>query len=153
VSDHSPNAEHTAGVLQVVTAKEHVATAVVVYACDEMMQGDFLAAFEPEPIRAAEPAGTPNFDEAARILFADAGQMLGAPRRMMVIDRGRDYGLHAGQHVTLFHRDARRSKPIVTGDAVVVAVREDSATIRLVHVTDIVDVGDFAAPNRANGTR
>jgi hypothetical protein len=151
--DMSVTGEHIAGVLQVVNAREHVASAVVIYACDEVMYGDSLGAFNPEPIRTPEPAGTPDFENAARILFADAGQTLGAPRRMMVIDRGRAYGLRAGQRVTLFRRDGRRVKPTVTGDAIIVAVRADSATIRLATVSDIIEAGDFAAPNRASGTR
>ena len=39
-------------------------------------------------------------------------------------------------------------EPSVVGDAVVVAVRDDSATIRVDHVTDAVFFGDWAAPQR-----
>src|SRR3954447_6351658 len=99
--------EHTAGVLQIVTAGEHGATAVVVYACDVLSAGDWLAPFEPEPIRAPEPAGLPAYDRAARILLADEGQLIGAPRRLMVIDQGRDNGVRIGQRLTLF-RPAQR---------------------------------------------
>jgi len=142
--------EHTAGVLQIVSATEQSAVAVVVYACDEIMRGDRLAAFTPEPLRAPEPAGEPAFDEAAQILFADAGQLLGAPRRFMVIDRGADQAIHPGQRLTLFRRESRgERKPIVVGDAVVVAVRSDSATIRVERVNDAIAFGDFAAPQRS----
>jgi hypothetical protein len=141
--------EHTAGVLQIVAADEQTAVAVVVYACDEVMQGDWLAPFEPEPIRAPERAGMPVYDQAARILLSDADQLIGAPRRLMVIDQGRDNGIRVGQRVTLFrerHRDRRG--PAVIGDAVVVALRLDSATIRIQHATDVIAVGDSAAPQR-----
>jgi hypothetical protein len=105
--------EHTSGLLQIVSAEERVSKAVVVYACDELMQGDFLASFEPEPVRQPDPvAGTPEFGDAARILFADVGQMLGVPRRLMVIDRGSSNGLRVGQRLTLF-RPRRRG----VGDA------------------------------------
>ena len=141
--------EHTAGLLQIVSTAEHSSIAVVIYACDELMQGDWLAPFEPEPIRAAEPAGTPAYDDAARILFADAGQLAGAPGRLMVIDRGRNHGIQPGQRLTLFrrrHSGARMPSPI--GDAVIVAVRADSATIRIVGATDAIEFGDLAAPQR-----
>jgi Carboxypeptidase regulatory-like domain len=142
--------EHTAGVLQIVSATEQSSVAVVIYACDEIMRGDRLAAFAPEPVRAPEPAGTPAFDDAAQILFADAGQLLGAPRRFMVIDRGADQAIHAGQRLTLFRRGTRgEHTPTVVGDAVVVAVRHDSATIRVERVNDAVAFGDLAAPQRA----
>jgi len=113
------------------------------------MRGDRLAPFTPEPLRAPEPAGAPAFDEAAQILFADSGQLLGAPRRFMVIDRGADQAIRAGQRLTLFRREARGDrKPIVVGDAVVVAVRHDSATIRVERVNDAIGFGDWAAPQR-----
>jgi len=139
--------EHTAGVVQIVSASEHASVGVVIYSCDEVMQGDWLAAFAPEPIRAAEPAGTPAYDDAARILFGDTGQSVGAPGRLMVIDRGRNHGVQPGQRMTLFRRSAGARRSIV-GDAVVVAVRFESATIRIVRATDVIEFGDWAAPQR-----
>jgi hypothetical protein len=109
------------------------------------MQGDFLAAFNPEPVRPPDAAGVPVYAEAARILFPDAGQLLGATRRLMVIDRGSDRGIHAGQRLTLFRRQGGGT-PSVLGDAVVVAVRSDSATIRVEQTSDAVVEGDWAAP-------
>jgi hypothetical protein len=119
----------------------------VIYACDELMRGDLLAPFNPEPIRTPEPFGVPAYDNAARILFGDLGQTLGVPRRLMVIDRGRDNGLQAGQRLTLFRRQ-RSGAPSIVGDAVVVAVRIDSATIRVERVVDAIRLGDWAAPQR-----
>ncbi len=146
-ADAAVMGEHTAGLLQIVAADERVSSAVVVYACDEVMKGDFLASFTPEPIRTPDPVGIPAFGDAARILFADAGHMLGAPRRLMVIDRGSERGIYVGQRLTLFrrrsHADAKRS---VVGDAVVVALRADSATIRVESATDFISSGDWAAP-------
>jgi hypothetical protein len=148
-ADASITGEHTAGLVQIVSADEHSAVAVVMYACDEMMPGDRLASFRPEPLRRPDPAATPDYRYAARILFADAGQLVGAPGRLMVIDRGADSGVRVGQRMTLFHRrPSARDGRVVVGDAVVVAVRVDSATIRLEHVTDAVLSGDWAALQR-----
>jgi len=141
-------AEHTAGVLQIVVAGERASIAVVIYACDELMRGDRLAAFSPEPLRAPEPNGTPVYDNAARILFADAGQLIGAPRRLMVIDRGSDNDIRTGQRLTLFRRTRYTGAPSIVGGAVVVAVRSDSATIRIERATDVIALGDLAAPER-----
>ncbi len=144
--------EHTSGLLQIVVAGERESTAIVVYACDEMMKGDYLAAFIPEPIRSPEPVGIPNYGDAARILFADRGQLLGAPRRLMVIDRGSEQGIRAGQRLTLFRRRSRGAPtPTDVGDAVVVAVRGDSATIRVERATDVILFGDWAAPQLPQG--
>jgi hypothetical protein len=138
--------EHSAGLVQIVEAGERSSVAVVVYACDEMRKGDFLASFKPEPTRDPDPLGTPAFYDAARILFADEGQTLGAPTRQMVIDRGTDRGIRAGQRLTLFRQRSGALNRAIAGDAVVVAVRTDSATIRLDRVTDVVMAGDWVAP-------
>jgi hypothetical protein len=139
--------EHTAALMQIVAVDHQTATAIVVYACDEVMPGDWLAPFAPEPIRTPEPPSAPLYDRAARIVLTDAGQSIGAPRRLMVIDRGSDNGIRVGQRVTLF-RPARpgERRPTVLGDAVVVAIRADSATIRVQRATDIIEMGDSAAP-------
>ena len=139
--------EHTAGLLQIVSADERISSAIIVYACDELRKGDSLASFKPEPVRTPDPAGIPAFNDAAKILFGDAGQILGAPGRLMVIDRGSDHGLHVGQRVTLFRRRHQTGNtPLIVGDAVVVAIRPDSATIRVEGVTDAISSGDWAAP-------
>jgi hypothetical protein len=137
--------EHSAGLVQIVSASERSSIAVVIYACDELRQGDFLASFTPEPVRPADPRGTPDYDGAARILFADEDQILGAPRRLMVIDRGSTHGVRVGQRVTLFRRRGRGA-PDIVGDAIVVATRIDSATIRVERVNDAIASGDLAAP-------
>ena len=91
----------------------------------------------------------PAYDDAARILFADVGQLGGAPRRLMVIDRGIDNSIRVGQRLTLFRRlRSGTDAPLVVGDAVVVAVRIDSATIRVERATDVISSGDWAAPQR-----
>jgi hypothetical protein len=137
-------AEHTAGLLQIAAVSERSSIAVVIYACGELRAGDFLAPFWPEPIRPVDPPGTPDYREAARILFADEGQILGAPRRLMVIDRGSGQGIRIGQRLTLFRREAPR--PDIVGEAIVVATRTESATIRIERVRDAISAGDLAAP-------
>ena len=137
--------EHSAGLLQIVEAGEHSSMAIVVYACDELRQGDVLASFVPEPIRDPDPPGLPEYKAAARILFADEGQMLAVPGRKMVIDWGTNRGAHVGQRFTLFHEGRGGAKHEVVGDAVVVAVRTDSATVRIDRVTDAVLAGDWVA--------
>ena len=139
--------EHSAGLVQIAAVSERSSIAHVIYACDELRKGDFLALFTPEPIRPPEARGVPAYGDPARILFADEGQILGAPRRLMVIDRGSERGVRVGQRLTLFRRQGRGGgKPDIVGDAIVVAVRTDSATIRIERVNDAISSGDWAAP-------
>jgi hypothetical protein len=144
--------EHSSGLLQVVSVADSTSTAIVVYVCDAMMAGDYLAAFQPEPIRPVDAFGPPLFDLAARILFADMGELVGVTNRMMVIDRGSQRGVRRGQRLTLFRRSLHRGgAPAIVGDAVVVAVRTNSATIRIERATDAIffgEDGDWAAPQQ-----
>jgi hypothetical protein len=144
--------EHTSGLVQIVSVGDRTSLAIVVYTCDTMMKGDFLATFEPKPGYQADGSGVPAYEDAARILFADEGRMLAAPDRMMVIDRGSEQGMYPGQRVTLFRRIAtgRSSRSSVVGEAILVAVRPDSATIRVKRVTGAIEAGDWAAPQRAS---
>ena len=142
--------EHSSGLLQIVLVESQSAVAAVVYACDEMMTGDYLVPFEPAPGGAAAPAQGPIVDQPSKVLLADAGQLLGIARRKVVIDSGARQGVQTGQRFTLL-RSSRSgdNKPTVVGEAVVVAVRRNSATIRIEWATDVIylgDDGDWAAP-------
>jgi hypothetical protein len=137
--------EHTSGLLQIVAADSQVSTAVVVYACDEILRDDYLAGFTPAPRITPEPEGITAFGAAAPILFADAGQIVGVPKRLMVLDKGSAGGLRTGQRVTIFRYLHKSKEPSIVGDAVVVSVREDSSTIRVERANDAIQFGDLAA--------
>jgi len=150
---HGLVGEHGAGLLQIVDATEQTATAVIVYTCDEIRAGDRLTVFDPAPMRAPEPFGVPAWDDAAQILFADSGELMGAPHRLLVVDHGFSSDVRVGQRLTLFsRRHNARTRPTVLGDAIVVAVRRDSATIRVERAVDAIEPGDWAAPQRFAGT-
>ncbi len=138
--------EHTAGVIQVVETSPEHSIAVVVYACGEMFAGDTIEAFEPLPALSARTSGTPQFDEPAHIIFGEHGQVMGAPKQLMVIDRGSVDGTLRGQRLTVFRRILGERGPVSRiADGVVVAVRENSATIRIERASDAVTVGDMVA--------
>jgi hypothetical protein len=140
--------EHTAGLVQIVSATETTANAVVVHVCNELIQGDLLVSFKPEYVHTPGPVGTPAYDDAARILFAEPGQMMGAAMRLMVIDRGTGHGVESGQRLTLFRRKDADAPRFVLGEGIVISVRSQSATIRVLRSTDAIEFGDWAAPQR-----
>jgi hypothetical protein len=138
--------EHSAGLIQIVSVTDQLASAVVVYACDAMTTGDYLAAFNPEPKPIVEPSGKPVFEKAAPILFAGSGETLGITNRMLVIGHGNQHGVRPGQRVTLFRRAVYGQT--ILGSAVVVAVRRGSATIHVEQASDVIFLGrngDWAA--------
>ncbi|MEZ5285685.1 MAG: carboxypeptidase-like regulatory domain-containing protein [Vicinamibacterales bacterium] len=141
--------QHTAGLIQVVEATPATAVAVLVYVCGEVMAGDAIEPFDPLPVLSAASAGEPAFDDPAHVVFGALDQQLGAPRQLMVMDRGEAQGVERGQRVTIFRRSSDDLAPVVrVGEAVVVAARPQSATIRIERATEAVEVGDLIAVHR-----
>jgi hypothetical protein len=141
-------AEHTAALIQVVDATEHSAIARPVYVCNEIAVGDRIEPFEPQPVWTPAAGGRPDFSEPAHVLFADQGRTLAAPAEMLVIDRGARDGVRPGQWVTVFRRSLGRGSVDPVGEALIVAVQADSATIRVENSRDAIEVGDAAALHR-----
>ena len=93
--------------------------------------------------------GTPRFDEPAHVIFGDQGKVMGAPQDLMVIDRGTLQGAQRGQRLTIFRKAADKAGPAMTiADAIIVAVRPESATVRIERASDAVTVGDLVALHR-----
>jgi hypothetical protein len=138
-----------AGLLQVVEATAESAVAVVVYACGEFMAGDGLTPFDPLPVVFADSTGEPQFEDPAQIVFGELGRVTGTANQLMVIDRGYSQGVARGQRITLFRRSLPDRGPVVRiGDGIIVAVRPQSATIRIDRSNDAVEVGTLVALHR-----
>jgi hypothetical protein len=138
--------EQTAGLVQIVEVAAKSSVALVVYACSEIIAGDSVEKYSAQPAFFAVADGTPRFEEPARITFGEHGQMAGSAGQMMVIDRGIMQGAARGQRLTIFRRQPLRNLKI--GDGVVIAVRADSATIKIERSNDAVTVGDLVALHR-----
>jgi hypothetical protein len=139
----------TAGLIQVVETTPKHSLAVVVYACGELYAGDTVEPFEPLPMWRIGEAGTPQFTEPAHVIFGENGRSMGAPKQLMVIDRGSVHGAERGQRVTIFRRPQGDRGPVSTvADAIVIAVRAASATIRIERASDAVLIGDMVALHR-----
>lgn len=142
--------EHTAGLIQVVQTAAESSVAVVVYACGEFVAGDVIEQFDALPALIAQPGGTPRYDEPAHIIFGEYGRETGATHELMVIDRGSLQGAQRGQRVTIYRarRSAERAPASPIADAVIVSLREYSATIRIERASDAVTIGDLVALHR-----
>jgi hypothetical protein len=141
--------EQTAALVQVVETTPTNSVAVVIYTCGELYAGDTIERFDPLPLLSAGPSGTARFDDPAHVVFGEQGRAMGAPRQLMVIDRGAVHGAERGQRLTIFRRAQGGRGPVSTiADAVVIAVREESATIRIERASDAVMIGDLVALHR-----
>jgi len=142
-------AEQTAGLVQIIETHGESSVALVVYVCGELRAGDTVEPYIPQPAFFAVSAGTPRFDEPGRITTGESGQTAGSTGQMMVIDRGIMQGVQRGQRLTIFRRpQGDAGRPLTIGDGVVIALRADSATIRIERATDAVQSGDLVALHR-----
>ena len=138
--------DQTAALVQVVETHAATSVAVVVYTCGELFAGDTLEPFDPLPVLSARPSGAPQFEDPARIILGEHGQSMSAPKGLMVMDRGSADGAERGQRLTIFRRVQGPRGPVSRiADAIVIAVREHSATIRIERASDAVSVGDLVA--------
>jgi len=140
--------EQTVGLAQITDVSATSASAIVVYACAEIVAGDSVEPYIAQPASFTVTAGSAQFDEPAKIAFGEHGRTAGAAGHMMVIDRGLMQGIQRGQQVTIFRRRDAASPRIVIGAGVIVAVRPDSATVRIDQAVDAVVVGDLVALHR-----
>lgn len=141
--------EQTVGLLQITATDASSSSAIVVYACAEIFAGDTVEPYIAQPARFTVRAGTPRFDEPARIAFGEGDRQAASAGQMMVIDRGMMQGIQRGQRLTIFRPSAADGRlPVTVGEGVIVAIRPDSATIRIELATDAVYVGDLVALHR-----
>lgn len=141
---------HTAGWVRIEDAQTDSAIATVIKVCDAIEQGDYLELFvKPTVPAASENAGDPDFANPGHLVLGDERRQMGAAGDLMVLDRGSDHGLRAGQHLTVFRTTGNGTGPIARiAEATVVATHPETSTIRIDKTSDAVNVGDLVAIHR-----
>jgi hypothetical protein len=139
-----PLSVRTAGWVRLLEVREQVSTARIVHACDSIDQGDYLEPFtlpaDPKPL-----AGAPDYADPARLLMGDERRQTGAAGALMVLDRGSDHDVQAGQRLTVFRPTVEGGPVRRVAEATVVAVRQRTAMVRIDLSRDAVFVGDLVA--------
>jgi hypothetical protein len=145
VSEKVVGAVHTSGWLTVVAADERSALARVDYACDAVMNGDYLEPYrEPElPKTVAGTAGRTDFANLGRVLQGtDRVEMFGAGD-FVTIDRGPTQNVASGTRVA-FYRDRQNGTPLVElGTGIVLEVNATSAKVVLDGARFVVRSDDY----------
>lgn len=146
-SRSKPAVMQTVGWVRVYAVDEDMSLVTVTHGCDTIEVGDYLEGFAlPGVPPASQSREKPVRDDYARV-------MLGTDRRThfgrgdyFVIDRGSRQRVTPGAQFVLY-RDIRAPENFLfdLGEAVVVDVREDSATLLMTVSRDAVREGDFAA--------
>ena len=142
--------DQTVGLVQIMDVQASSSSAVVVYACAEILAGDSVEPYIAQPASFTVADGKPQFNAPAKIALGDTGRTAAGGGEMMVIDQGLMQGVQRGQRLTIFRRSGPggAEMPVTIGDGVIVAVRPDSATILIDRATDAVMVGDLVALHR-----
>jgi len=141
---------HTAGWVRIEDAQTDSAIATVIKACDAIEEGDYLELFVKPTVPApAEAAGEPDFANPGHLVLGDERRQMAAAGDLMVLDRGSDHGLRAGQHLSVFRTTGNGTGPIArVAEATVVVVNPETSTIRIDKTSDAVSVGDLVAIHR-----
>ena len=154
-TEKQPFSIHTAGWVTVTEASADSAVARVSEACDGILVGDYLDPLVLPPPPAALPAGEPDFSYPARIILGDERRQLGAGNgSQMVIDRGSDHGLRAGQRLSIFRTSTDGTGRVtVIGDATVSTTQFETSLVRIDKSSNAIEVGDLVAIHRTPAAR
>lgn len=140
---------HTAGWIHIEDAQNDTAIATVVKACDGIMEGDYLEAFVKPTVPPEALGGEPDYSDPGHIVLGDDRRQMGAAGDLMVVDRGTDHGIKAGQRFTIFRHTGDGSGPISKiGEATAMVVNPETTVVRIEKVIDAVTVGDLVAIHR-----
>jgi hypothetical protein len=140
---------HTAGWLTVVDVKDMMAVATVTHACDGILAGDYLEPFAPPVLPGEALAGAPDYGHPGQIVLADERRQTGYPGLVMLMNRGSDHDVRAGQLLTIYRETLGGLGPILdVGRATVLRVSAQSSLIRIDSSREPVYLGDLVAIHR-----
>jgi hypothetical protein len=140
---------HTAGWVRIVDATADSAIAEIIKACDAIEQGDYLEPFVRPEVPTATKEGEPDFANPGHVMLGDDRRQMAAQGDLMVLDRGSDHGIHAGQRLTIFRTTGGGTGPVARiAEATALVVHPGTSVIRIDKTSDAVTVGDLVAIHR-----
>lgn len=143
-----PLSIHTAGWVKVVDAQTNAAVVTVTYSCDGILEGDYLEPFAVPAVPPSAPiAGEADYSNPGKVILGDERRQMGSAGSLMVVNRGSDHGLRAGQRLTIF-REAAGGPVVRVGEGTVMVVGPETTTFRIDKSTDAIHVGDLIALHR-----
>ena len=148
-SELGPVSIHTAGWVTVLDVRDSVAVAEVTHACDGIITGDYLEPFVDPADPPPAIQGSPDYEHSGSIVMGDERRQMGSAGTLMVLDRGGDADVRAGQTVTIFRETMGGIGPVSqVGRATVVSVRPASSVLRIDASRGAIYIGDRVAINR-----
>lgn len=140
----TPGMVHTAGWITIIGADNFAALARIDHACDGFLKGDYLEPFAAAALPTnVDAPGDTKFDDMGRLLFGNDGRRSFANGDLIVINRGASHGVTAGARLGVY-RDVKAGGPLVpVGQAIVLRVGADTATVIADRVRDSLAAGDW----------
>jgi hypothetical protein len=144
-----PRSVHTAGWITIVETQTDISIGKITEACDGINEGDYLEPLVIPTASADLVGGEPDYARPARLVLGDERRQIGGAGSLLVMDRGTDHGLRAGQRLTVFRPTLEGKGPVAkVGDAVIVTTYPETSLIRIIASRDAVYVGDLIAIHR-----
>jgi hypothetical protein len=144
--DFTPVSIHTAGWVTIVDTRDDTAVAQVVHACDGILDGDYLEPYTDPVIPDPLPVGAPDYDNPARIVMGDQTTQTGSAGTLMVINRGSEQGVRAGQTLVIYRETLAGLAPSFdVGRGTILSVLPKTSVLRIDSSRDAVYIGDLAA--------
>lgn len=140
---------HTAGWVTIVDSKDAMAVASVTHACDGILEGDYLEPYAAPVAPTTSLPGAPDFAHPGRIVLADERRQTGYPGLVMLMNRGTDHAVRAGQSLTIYRETLNGQGPIIDlGRATVLSANPQSSVVRIDSSRDVIYLGDLVAIHR-----
>jgi hypothetical protein len=164
--DDHPLPVHTAAWIQIIGVDTMLATATIVHACEGILLDDYLEPFVAPMIPLGTESGNkPDYEHMGHIVTGVEGSQVFGIGQVANIDRGTKLGVAAGQRFLVFRNKrtllvpsrmksdtfekAAMKMPLVQiGEVLVVAARQDDATVQVVAQKDAIRTGDLIAEIR-----
>jgi hypothetical protein len=148
--DFVPHSVHTAGWVTIVDVKDNLAVAQLTHACDGVLVGDYLEPFvEPAAEIPAAQTGDPDYEHPGRIVMADEKRQSGYPGLVMLINRGTEHDVRAGQTVTIYRPTLDGLGPnLVVGGGTIIQANPQTALLRIDTASQAIYIDDQIAVNR-----
>jgi hypothetical protein len=140
---------HTAGWLTVVDVKGSMAVATVTHACDGILEGDYLEPYVAPVLPTSALTGAPDYGHPGQIVLADERRQTGYPGLVMLMNRGSENDVRAGQIVTIYRETLSGQGPVIdVGRGTVLRVTGQSSLVRIDSTREPVYLGDLVAIHR-----
>jgi hypothetical protein len=139
----------TPGRVRVLCAQERSSITEIIYSCNEVEVGDFVAPFEPLPVplvRRTRPmtiCDTPNGKPVGHVVDTrDAVTPVGTDT-IVFLDLGEQDGLNPGDFLTVYHPSTQaEGVRTVLGEAAILTTRTRSSVAIITSMVDFIAVGD-----------